>query len=57
MDFLLGKTFNTVSWGSEQESMMRWRRIISVLERRSRNFKETHYGRNLTSFGIQHGII
>lgn len=57
MDFLLGKTFNTVSWGSEQESMMRWRRIISVLERRSRNFKETHCGRNLTSFGIQHGII
>lgn len=57
MDFLLGKTFNTLSWGSDLESMMRWHRIISVLGRRNRNFKETHYGRNLKSFGIQHGII
>lgn len=41
MDFSLGKTFSHISWGSELQSVMRWHRIISVLDKSRRNFKET----------------
>lgn len=35
------KRLLTLSWSSEPESVMGWHKIISVLERGSRNFKET----------------
>lgn len=40
MDFSLGKNFSNISLGSKLQSVMRWHRIISVLEKSHRNFKE-----------------